>query len=77
MSTGQSCSKAWVTAAFQDSTLHFEVSIDTPIDELCALLISLSRGHGDPLMVEITFPPAPAETGPHEGESHFWSAYDA
>lgn len=47
---------ARVTAIFAQSRLHFEVARDTPVEELCALLHDLGRGHGRPLTVEITLP---------------------
>ncbi len=49
--------EARVKAVFLDSTLHFAVAPDTPLETLCTLLAAFGRGHGDPLLIEVRFPP--------------------
>jgi hypothetical protein len=53
-------SKARVKAVFLDSTLHFEIAPETPLEELCLLLGSYAKGHSDPLFVEVSLPTASA-----------------
>ena len=43
MSQVVSGSKAQVKAVFEESTLHFEVPPDTPLERLCALLTTFGR----------------------------------
>jgi len=51
-------SKAWVKAVFSESTLRFEVPSDIALEKLCALLTTFGRGHGLPLLVEVSWPSA-------------------
>lgn len=59
-------STAAVKAIFPESSVRFEVTADTPIEQLCTLVGSLGKGHGDLLFVEITLPALGALRGTDE-----------
>jgi hypothetical protein len=47
---------ARVTAIYLESSVHFEIAVDTAIEQLCGLVGSLGKGHGDLLGIEISLP---------------------
>jgi hypothetical protein len=53
MSQAAPSSKVQINAVFEESTLHFQVPPETPLDELCTLLATYGRGHGELLLVEV------------------------
>ena len=56
MSQAVPCSKAQIKAVFHESTLHFEVPPETPLEKLCSLLTAFGQGHGELLLVEVNLP---------------------
>ena len=55
------CSTAQVKAVFRESILQFDVAALTPLAELCKLLTTFGRGHGELLLVEVRCPSPSAE----------------
>jgi hypothetical protein len=56
MSQAVPWSTAQVKAIFEESTLQFEVPPDIPLEKLCTLLATYGQGHGEPLLVEVSWP---------------------
>jgi hypothetical protein len=49
-------STARIKAVYPQSSVHFEIAADTPVEQLCALVGSLGKGHGDLLLIEVSLP---------------------
>jgi hypothetical protein len=43
-------------ADFAGSAVNFQVARDTPIEQLCELVGTLGKGHGDLLFIEVRLP---------------------